>query len=535
MNNIHSHQLPLVKIFTFLIIVLLITSCEDWNLEVADFLEVETSSSIEMGENGVDVILYGEIKGLSANNSVDQHGHVWSSTVDMPTLQDKDGQTTFLKRGNGTFSSTLERLAPGQFYYFRAYALDENEPVYGEVQSFTNASITFEAIIESITNQTQVSDLFEADITTEISIEEQGVFIADYGIVWGVESQPTIEEQSFISKSSTSSDGSVISFTERVTDLQVGENYIRPYLIIGGIIFYGEELLFKIEDVWIRRSDFPGQPQTGPAVFSIDGKGYVGAGSGQKDFWEYHPETDTWTQKADFPGQAEFFSSGFSIGGLGYVTSGSGSDPPNFVTNEFWEYNPQIDTWNQRAPFEAIGRRNASTFVINDKAYIGLGGYFDTGFNYLESFWEYDPQTDTWTQKADFEGEARSFAVGFSIGAKGYFGTGRGVSGDRLSDFWEYDPLNDSWIQKADFGGGIRSGPIGFSIGDKGYIGTGINLNSNPKDWWEYDPTNDTWTQKNDFGGIEGVNGVGFSIDGRGYVYFGSFREDFWEYIPETD
>ena len=31
---------------------------------------------------------------------------------------------------------------------------------------------------------------------------------------------------------------------------------------------------------------------------------------------------------------------------------------------------------------------------------------------------------DTWTQKADFGGTARDSAVGFSIGSKGYIGTG---------------------------------------------------------------------------------------------------------------
>ena len=31
---------------------------------------------------------------------------------------------------------------------------------------------------------------------------------------------------------------------------------------------------------------------------------------------------------------------------------------------------------------------------------------------------------NTWTQKADFGGTARSSAVGFSIGSKGYIGTG---------------------------------------------------------------------------------------------------------------
>ena len=46
---------------------------------------------------------------------------------------------------------------------------------------------------------------------------------------------------------------------------------------------------------------------------------------------------------------------------------------------------------------------------------------------------------NTWTQKADFGGTARNAAVGFSIGSKGYIGTG--YDGSYCKDFWEYDPL----------------------------------------------------------------------------------------------
>src|SRR5438874_2713322 len=83
---------------------------------------------------------------------------------------------------------------------------------------------------------------------------------------------------------------------------------------------------------------------------------------------------------------------------------------------------------------------------------------------------------NTWTQKANFGGSARFGAVGFSIGIKGYIGTG--INGsccpfNVLKDIWEYDPTTDTWTQKADFGGGLRGWAVGFSIGDKGYVGTG--------------------------------------------------------------
>src|SRR5437870_3256137 len=48
---------------------------------------------------------------------------------------------------------------------------------------------------------------------------------------------------------------------------------------------------------------------------------------------------------------------------------------------------------------------------------------------------------NTWTQKADFGGVARQVAAGFSIGSKGYIGTG--LSQTQIGyqkDFWEYTP-----------------------------------------------------------------------------------------------
>ena len=85
-------------------------------------------------------------------------------------------------------------------------------------------------------------------------------------------------------------------------------------------------------------------------------------------------------------------------------------------------------------------------------------------------------------------------AVGFSIGNKGYIGTGEDTNG-ATKDFWEYDPDNDTWTRKADFGGTARSNAVGFSIGNKGYIGT-ANWGNSSDDFWEYDPATDIWTRK---------------------------------------
>ena len=50
---------------------------------------------------------------------------------------------------------------------------------------------------------------------------------------------------------------------------------------------------------------------------------------------------------------------------------------------------------------------------------------------------------------------------------------------DLKNDFWEYNPSTNKWTRKADFAGGDWWGATGFSIGAKGYIGTGVDGNDN--------------------------------------------------------
>jgi len=90
----------------------------------------------------------------------------------------------------------------------------------------------------------------------------------------------------------------------------------------------------------------------------------------------------------------------------------------------------------------------------------------------------------TWALKAIFSGGARIEIASFSIGNKGYFGTGFDGASYK-QDFWEWDQATDVWTQKANFGGTARDRATGFSIGTKGYIGTGFD-GGYKQDFWEY-------------------------------------------------
>jgi N-acetylneuraminic acid mutarotase len=152
-----------------------------------------------------------------------------------------------------------------------------------------------------------------------------------------------------------------------------------------------------------------------------------------------------------------------------------------------------------------IERQGAAGFSIGNKGYIGTGiHYIGTGnYTFLNDFWQYDPITDIWTQEANTGGLGRAYATGFSIGTMGYFGTGNNSTenGGQLKDFLEYNPETNAWNQEATFTQIPRDFCIGFSIGTKGYLGTGVvGTSTCVQDFWEYDQTANTWTQKTDLG-----------------------------------
>lgn len=245
----------------------------------------------------------------------------------------------------------------------------------------------------------------------------------------------------------------------------------------------------------------------------------------------------TWMQKANFGGSARYGAVAFTIEGKGYIGTGASIDNGG---KDWWEYDSETDTWTQKADLIDIngeGRTNAVAFAIDNYGYVGTGYSIDV----LNDFWQYDPSLNQWTKKKKFPGDKRWHATGFSIGQKGYIGSGAAANSDRR-DFYEYDPATDTWTQIADHPGQALVGATGFSIGDKGYVAFGSkNTAGVTSELWEYDPLSGLWTQKSSCPGSSRDWAVAFVIADKAYIgtgtvnYETTYYNDFWQYDPVTD
>ena len=234
--------------------------------------------------------------------------------------------------------------------------------------------------------------------------------------------------------------------------------------------------------------------------------------------------------------------------------------------------------WNNKTGYPGVGRHRASGIGIGQKVYYGLGhvssGAVNVGF---QDWWEYDPATNSWSQKANYPHQSHG-AVGFTIGNKGYIGSGDSESIGSCYDFYEFDPIANTWTAKAPCPLS-NDGHVSFAINGLGYIGLGTSNelysynpitnvwtlanNTMPGSWhgsafvlnnkayylpsfsntlYMFDPATNTVTTKASFIGVSRIAAAGFSVRGQGYIGLGTTGfdgpydlKDFYFYDPTLD
>lgn len=347
-------------------------------------------------------------------------------------------------------------------------------------------------------------------------------------------------------------------------------------------------------------AEYPGVVRGGAVSFKIekDGKEYVLVGTGAntnktvererfRDF--YHVSLDnantqlpTWSvawsdtssYKNDFvvggvrpmPSEAAARNGAvaFTLNGKGYV--GLGYDGTHYL-NDFWEYNPEDNSWSKVAADYPDSLRFAVAFVIDNVAYVGTGEDYD--YNYVNKFYKFDgTKWEAVATKKTKVSQASAFTCVASDGLEyGYVVGGKGTDGASYM-LERYDPRNNTWTtmnytkdhSRNDFDDNYTLSSYGHTVfvlypedpyQCRVYLTTGGASSAAGKATWEYFPAYDYWVQRTAFEGSSRKFAVSFTLRDRsgkdhGFVSTGttgdmtisgssaSFYGDTWLFNPNA-
>lgn len=290
------------------------------------------------------------------------------------------------------------------------------------------------------------------------------------------------------------------------------------------------------QDSWQQMDSVKGPAKGSCAAFVLQNEGFIIGGLDDFGFkrkmYSYDPSQNDWDDELSIgglngDGLDRGSASSFSINGKGYICLGQGQTNPYF--RDLWEYNHETQAWTQKADFIGTARRQAVGFALDEFGYVGTG---QDALGLCKDFYRFDPLTNSWTQLNDFPGTARRQAVAFTMGAEAFLGTGD--DGVLRNDFWMYETSTDTWIQKANFPGTPRAGATGWGIFPTGFIATGEDINFDyTKDVWEYNYFSNSWVQRADLPASGRKNAIAFVLNGIAYLgtgFNGTFLDDFYAY-----
>ncbi|MGB1102146.1 MAG: kelch repeat-containing protein [Crocinitomicaceae bacterium] len=323
--------------------------------------------------------------------------------------------------------------------------------------------------------------------------------------------------------------------------MKKGSTMLRTMLLcslVASIYGFGQE----DENDWDKKASFGGLKREKAIAFSVGNYGYVGMGVDtaevtHKDLWQYNPTTNTWTQVASLPGSERRNAIAFSIENKGYVGTGFSHDNSEIghKLKDLWSYDPILNSWDSLAAYPGggdTGIYQATAFSALGKAYVACGKIGSD--NYITEVWQYDPVTDEWTPRTPFPGGNRYQLVSFVVENKAYVGLGTDHDIFR-KDFYEYDPVTNTWETAPELPGSERAQGSAFSIGSKGFVVFGSD-GGYKDELWEFNYYTQTWTARAPFPGGGRKHAIAFSIADTGYAGLGKEsdgkKQSFYAYYP---
>ncbi|MBI3194197.1 MAG: hypothetical protein HYZ34_07000, partial [Ignavibacteriae bacterium] len=212
-----------------------------------------------------------------------------------------------------------------------------------------------------------------------------------------------------------------------------------------------------------------------------------------------------------------------------------------------FSYDPVTNTYTKKHDFDSTNGRYASSSLFqasNGKLY---GTTRFGGSNDLGVLFEYDPATSTYAKKFDFGGSDGAVPFGtLAQAADGnLYGTASEGGSSNVGVLFEYDPVTEIYTKKLDFDGTNGANPwnsLMKATNGKFYGTTGNGGTSGAGVIFEYDPATSSYTKLYDFDYTNGADPRGTPMQATNGKLYGvtvgggaSGLGVFWEFgLPST-
>ena len=240
----------------------------------------------------------------------------------------------------------------------------------------------------------------------------------------------------------------------------------------------------------------------------------LGGTSNAGVIFEWDPSTNVFTKKVDFN---RMDKGGYPEGSLTLSGGKFYGTAPYGGTSGYgilFEWDPGTNTYTEKVAFDgtAKGGWPSGSLTLFDGKFYGMTQF--GGTNNAGVLFEWDPVTNVFTKKVDFNSMAngRNLRGSLTLSGDKFYGMACEGGASNAGVLFEWDPVANVFTKKVDFGGIAKgSNPWGSLtlFGGKFYGMTKLGGTSDMGVLFEWDPATNVFTKKADFDGSNGAIPMG--------------------------
>jgi len=233
-----------------------------------------------------------------------------------------------------------------------------------------------------------------------------------------------------------------------------GKLYVLAGFLSGLKITGATEIYDPNANIWTNGTPMPtpvthmGAVGVGEEIWILAGFAGDHAGVATNLVQIYNTTTDTWSTGPSLPNPRGSAAAAYSDGKI-YFFGGLLPDRETDIGEHYvLDVNDQASGWQALASMPEP-RNHHSAAAVNGIIY-AIGGQFghDKNVDDQSFLHAYDPQTDTWTQKANLRSDRSHFESGTMVHNNKIIIVGGRNGAFFFNDVSEYDPSTDSWNER---------------------------------------------------------------------------------------